>query len=465
MALMLQKLCQSSSICYIDRIPPEIADLICYSIDEKDVLHLRLVSKFWNNVVTPFMPGNINVVFKPESLQRLLDISRHPVISKQITSLYYEPNTLDEYVTQDDWEETIIDDSYLQGLEAIPSPDASERKLRAYRRSITKLRERPRHFYSRSHLENAYKVYTQMYAEQEDLRNKGYGLKEFSDAMSRLPNLSELRMNHGWAICQRPHNAKNAFAAGLIKAGGDYCGIPFMRSLLLAVQEAAIELGTLQLGSVDWKFLQESDKTLRCMKNALRHLTTLELAITTGMDESGNEIGVEIPTCREYLRNNTKLAEFLAAAPRLKDLAIGFDWFEPYCPAELNQIFGSTVWPCLESIALETIDTTSDNLNRFFEQHAFTLKHVSMRTIVLLDGTWTDALEHMNRILKLKSAYARGALLGKDPPQYWDLEPDIWAEHSDMRSQGNRTSKAIHDYLLEGGSCPLIDEVAHPQSF
>ena len=197
-------------------------------------------------------------------------------------------------------------------------------------------------------------------------------------------------MNHGWAICQRPKGAKNAFTADLHNARGDYCGIPFMRSLLLAVHEASIELGILQIDNVDWKFLQQSDEVLERMKTALRHLTTLELVISTGMDENGNEIGVEIPTCRRYHSNNTKLAEFLAAAPNLKDLAIGFDWYEPYCPAELRQVFGSTSGPCLESVALENIDAASENLNRFLEQHASMLKHVIMKTVRLLEGTWID---------------------------------------------------------------------------
>lgn len=454
---------ESSSTCYIERLPPEVAELICYSIDEKDVPNLRLVSKFWNNIATRFLLGNVNLVFKPESFQRLLDISRHPLISKHITSLYYEPNTLDDYTTQYDWESNIINNSDTGAFGALPGPDASERELRAWRRNITKIRERPRHNYSRSYLEKAYKEYTRMYAEQEELRRRDYGLQEFSDAMSRLPNLSEICMNHGWAIYVRRKDAINAFAAGLHYAGGDYCGIPFMSSLLLAVHEAGIKLSILQLGSVDWKFLQQSDEVLERMKSTLYYLTTLELAISTGMDQSGNDIGVEIPKCRRYLSKNAKLAEFLAAAPNLKNLTISFDWYEPFCPAELNQTVGSTTWPCLESITWENIDATSENINCFFERHASTLKHVTMRTMRLLEGTWIETLQKVNKVLNLKSAYIRGDLLGENPPQHWDLEPDLWAEHTDSRSQGNRTRKAIQDFLLQGGSCPLIDQDAHPQ--
>ena len=437
--------------------------MICYHIEEQDVPNLRLVSTFWNSVATPFLPGNVNLVFKPETFQRLLDISRHPVISRHITSLYYEPNTLREYITQDSWEENIFNRSYMKYYyQESPALGASERELRAWRRNLTKIREGPHHNYSRSYLDKAYKEYSRMYAEQEHLRSRHYGMQELSDAMSRLPNLSEICMNHGWAICQRSENAKNAFAAGLVNAGGDYCGIPIMRSLLLAVHEAGIKLEILQLGTVDWKFLQQSDEILERMKSTLHHLTTLELAISTGMHESGNGIGVDIPTCRKYLSKSPKLADFLAAAPNLRDLNINFDWNEPFSPARLNHVFGGTIWPCLESIALGNIDAASEDFNRFFEQHASTLKHVAMKTIGLQEGTWIATLERMNKVLNLESASMRGRILGEHPPQCWILEQDIWPEY--MQSQAIRTSKAIQDYLVQGGSCPLIDEGTYPQS-
>ena len=464
MALNYHSLSDPQSVCYSDRLPPEIASLVCYHINKEDVPNLRLVSNFWNNVATPFLLEDINVVFMPESFQRLLKISRHPVISKQVTSLYYEPNTLDEYKTEDSWERQICHRIHPEDLEATPAPDASERAHRAWRRNITRIRQRPRHNYSRSCLEEAYTEYTRMYAKQEDLRNRDYGFKELADAMSRLPKLSEICMNYGWAICQRPTNAKNPFAAGLINAGGDYCGIPFMRSLLLAVHAAGVELSTLELGSVDWKFLQLSDEILKRMESSLYHLTALELAISTGMDDSGNEIGVEILVCRRYLRNNAKLAKFLAAAPNLKNLTISFDWNKPYSPAKLNQIVGTQIWPCLESFAIKNVDAAPKHLNCFFEHHASTLKHISMDTIRLVKGTWLETLEKMSKVLNLNSAYIRGEILGENPPQCWNLEPDLWAEYSDLRSQGNRTSKAIQEYLVYGGTCPLIDEDAYPQS-
>ena len=462
MALKHQDPPQLSSLCYIERIPPEIANLICYSIDEEDALNLRLVCKFWNDVATPFMasmPGRVNLIFKPDSFQRLVDIPRHPVIGKQITSLYYEPELLVKYATQEDWEDDL---PYFPRREEEPPSDASERSHRLYNRNAARDRVSPVRKYSRSHLGKAYKEYTRMYAEQEDLRNRGHGFKELADAMSRLPKLSDICMNHGGAICEGPKGVNNAFAAGLSKMRGCHCvggGIPFMRSLVLAVHEAGIELDTLRLGHVDWKFLQQTDETLKRMKCTLRHLTTLELAIST----SPEDMCAEIPVCRNYLLNNSTLSEFFAAAPKLKDLAITFDGYKPYCPAALNQIVGDTVWPYLESIAMDNIDAMFSDWNHFFKRHASTLKHLTMRTIILRDGTWIDALEKMSQVLNLKSVYAEGHLIGKNPSQDWYLSAYVDTRFRRRPTQEYLTSKAVQDYLVEGGSCPLRDEVAHPQ--
>ena len=464
MALKRQNPLKTDSTCYIESLPTEISNSICHLIDEKDILNLRLASKFWNNIATFFFPRNVNLVFKPESFRRILEISRHPVISKQVTSLYYQPNILDEYVSQEKWEKRIAYSGYPRNFERCPGPDASERSLRCWRRNLTKYRARHLHRYSRGYVKKAYKGYTQRYAEQEDLRNRNYGLKELSNALSHFPNLSEICLNHGRAIYEPPIGFRDLFAGGLLSAGEDYCGIPFMRSLLHAIQEADVALNELQISSVDWRFLQQSGDAWVHMKSALRHLTILELEISTAMeDHRDGDFGVEIPTCRRYLDNNTnKLPDFLAAARNLKHLKISFQWHEPCCPAELEQVFGNVTWPCLESIILEYIDATSVNLDRFFRKHASTLKHLSMETVCLQKGNWPKTLERMNKVLNLKSADFRGYLLGEYPSQRWRLEPDALTELGYMRSQGIRTRKAVEEFLVRGGCCPLIDNDAHP---
>ena len=62
-------------------------------------------------------------------------------------------------------------------------------------------------------------------------------------------------------------------------------------------------------------------------------------------------------------------------------------------------------------------------------------------------------------MLQLKSAQLKGFLHGVDPYQYWDLD----GTNGGLTAQANRTREAIQNYLVHGGSCPLLDKVAHPQ--
>ena len=70
----------------------------------------------------------------------------------------------------------------------------------------------------------------------------------------------------------------------------------------------------------------------------------------------------------------------------------------------------------------------------------------------------------MAKILTLESASIRECLLGAELYHRWDLELAIWAWDSDLRDQGNRTSKVVEDYMVQRATYPLLAEVAHPQA-
>ena len=138
----------------------------------------------------------------------------------------------------------------------------------------------------------------------------------------------------------------------------DYCKIPYTRSLLLAVHQADIELRVLRLGGVDYKFIQQSNEILELMKTTCSNLTTLQIEFSIRTSENlpttEDETSVEVPSLWAYLGESTKLADFPAVAPSLKDMTIKFDYYdyEPFCAAELKQVFASTLWPFLESISM-----------------------------------------------------------------------------------------------------------------
>ena len=448
---------------FIDRLPPEIADTLCSYLGSTDIASLRLTSRFWTNIATPWLLPEAHLIFKPDSFERLLAISRHPVISRHVTSLFYEPDMLQKYYTQEEWEDDIPGADWMDKRPALPMPGASEREHRAYRRDCKKLVHQPRY----PHLNDAYAAYKKFYEEQQNLRLERYGAQALADALSGFPNLVDVCMSMGCKIYRQSNYVRRAFDAGLQIPWRDQdCiasgpGVYLVRSILFAVRQAGIQLRQLKLGDVDWKFFKARQSDMDQMKPSMRSVRDLELVVSTGHTE--DEVGIGIPECREYLENNS-LCEFLKASPDLEILSVSFDWLEPYCPAHLKQVVGNSTWPRLRSVSFEYLDVDMEDLLAFFESHCSSLYTLNLITIRLLRGRWAEVLERMHATLSLKSAYVGGKLLGEDPYQTWIVEPSFLVEDDDLSDQGNRTRKAIQDYLVAGGSCPLRDEEAHPQS-
>ena len=106
------------------------------------------------------------------------------------------------------------------------------------------------------------------------------------------------------------------------------------------------------------------------------------------------------------------------------------------------------------------INTDERSWVTFYNRHKTTLKEVYKDQTTLTSGWWPLVLERMHAALNLTVARVTGCFLGFDPGQCWHLYPAYPASHDDMSFQCNRTRKAIHDYLIGWGDCPLHDGVA-----
>jgi len=90
----------------LDRLPTELSQTICELVEIEGIQSLRLVSKLMKKLATPFLLSEMQLVFHPDSFERLLAISRHPELSKQVKILYYEPDAWDKHETQNSWEKS-----------------------------------------------------------------------------------------------------------------------------------------------------------------------------------------------------------------------------------------------------------------------------------------------------------------------------------------------------------------------
>ena len=449
----------------MDDLPPEIAEFICDTAHPGDIPSLRLVSRFWNGVASPYLLHKPKLLFKQDSFDRLLEISEHPLFSNLVTHLVYQPNTLTKR-NRVEWESAISTRvSITDEMSLPPGPNATEREERLYRRRCKKscVQLGPP---SKEELDNAWNTYETFLREQDDLRRRDYGFTELNEAITRFSNLRRVSMNHGWGLWHGNPDV-NPYADALARAGSDDqypdAGVPQMRSLLMALHASGVKLQSLRIGQVSWKFLMLDSDILGNLMKVLEPLECFEISISTGVDLEEDEIGIEIEECREFLEENA-LHNFLAAASKVEDLRVAFDWNDPYSAAEFDTTFSETRWTCLTILSLECVEIIESDWLGFLERHASTLKELDLRSIELAYGSWVDVLEGTRKLLVLDCVSLSGRLTGISPQQHFELEPDTWASHRDMRSQGNRTREALENYLVSGGVCPLRDEEEHPNT-
>ncbi|CAD6592581.1 MAG: hypothetical protein ASARMPREDX12_006257 [Alectoria sarmentosa] len=150
-------------------------------------------------------------------------------------------------------------------------------------------------------------------------------------------------------------------------------------------------------------------------------------------------------------------------APELESLSIAFDYRTNDYATQLKHIVCDHHWPNLVRVEFGKIDATQADFAEFFTRHASTLRHLGLRAIRLVEQCqWVPTLEMVQKTLSLDTATLGLGIYCEDPPQYWPLEANVFEYDDDENAQGNITRKALSNYLVHGGCCPLLDEERHP---
>ena len=446
----------------MERLPLELSNAVCGLLAVEDILQLRLVSRHSYQVATPFFPSEIHLIFTLKSFEKLLVISKHPVISQQIRSIYYEADTLD-LVDRKQWEESITCGDYLESMPRWVPPDAPEEEHRARERELAEWGQQPRHSHTHEELDHGWVQYQRFYHDQVELCRQRYGIRELQEALIRLPNVKTFRMSMGHNLKVQSEYLKKVFSAGFKSPFGDDCrghaaGVPQLRSMLLSMHEAGIKLQTFECGDVSWKLFRCSKKDLRAFATTLSQVRRLKLHLSTGMAASGNEIGVDLPECRRFLKNG-RIRDMITHAKDLEYLEIKFDWWSPVFGIELGNIVGDQIFPRLASVTFSHVETNEEELIRFLERHKATLRSLHLDSMCLASGEWTSTVPRIRSSLELDECEIEGRLFSDDPRRDFDLGMIEW---DDARFPEDRPRiekrKAIEEWFTKGGECPFTDE-------
>ena len=130
-------------------------------------------------------------------------------------------------------------------------------------------------------------------------------------------------MNHGWALWGGDGLSpdRNPYAEALVHARPGArrdSGVGQLRSLLCAIDEAHIQLQSLRLGYISWRFLELEEFRMTTMKNVLVPLKQFELHISTG------RLGAEETECREFLDKTYTLVSIRWTVPPQLVLIVSF---------------------------------------------------------------------------------------------------------------------------------------------
>ena len=456
----------------LDRLPNEIIHIVFENLAQRHIGSLRLVCKRFAAIGSGYILTEAHLFCKSSQFEQLRQISEHPIISRKVDSLFYEADTLDDYGSIQNWRQHVCVPRWMHdlALEGIipPSPTASEREKRRFRRELIKAINGSGFRNGDMLLRESYDRYVKYLADQESLRAQDYNVGMLKGIMAKMPNLKIIEMSTESCLNNgRSARMERSFKDGLVVPYGDRqvdegCGVGQLRSLLLAADAAGLKLETLSAGSVDWRFFRESGKqdiqTLRKMQRAVRHLRNLTLYISTSSEYDEDYIvgpvsHFMVPACAEYLRQSSNLKDFVTATPDLERLDFNFDCYEPFPPATLCDSVGTFKWHSLRVVGLAFISANEDCLAQFFDRHASSLRKIRLDTMLLTTGSWASLLQRARKILKLEQAALFGTLKGTDLDEthLLDLPPGL---------NGGRRAKIqvqIEKYLLKGGDGPLLD--------
>ena len=422
--------------------------MICKHLDISDIINLRLSSRRTSYLATPYLLPTANLIFTPASFQRLVAISKHPVISQYVKALHYQANSLKKYPTRAEWQASL---RYFEGI--------SKREMRDHDRESHGVEDGPRHFYSPKQLEEGYRAYQEMIRLQDNLRAREYGMDLLRQAMLQLPSLKEVFLSFVDTCSALGDYFWKNFDATLLHPSDDLgsdglAGADQFRSVLLAAHDVDLKLSRLEVHGIDWHFFRSSPDDMGKMKLAIKDLRDLDLRFT-----SGHDTGIEIREWRLFVRNNV-VAQFLSGSPNLEKLSVSFPWPEVRKAAELKHVINSNTWPILKHVDFQDMATNDGELIAFYSRHSSTLRSIVLANMTLLTGEWPSTLRKMQEILRLDKAATCGLLRSVNPRREWDL--DIFPPHlyTAYREEIVGLPGVTRDFLLHGGVCPLNDSDA-----
>ena len=404
----------------MDHSPAELLIAVCELLSKEEIARLRLVSRRTCQIATPFLMSEVKLVFMPESFRRLVDISKHPIISRHITSILYEAGTIVGNDRSSSEGSTVSEGDSIAMPPLLPST-ASVQEWYDFTRRVGKYSWKP---YKSDELVDGWVHYQQFYQQQDQLIRWRYGEREIREAIARLPNLKEFHISVAAHLSlSRSSYLERVSRAGFPKVCDDcnakhFPGVPQLQSWLLPMQDEGIKLQAFRCENISWEFFRCPEVFLQAFASTLAQVRELYLRIA--VDEGEVYDGQEAEQCRRCL-NNGILRDSITTASKTEALCIQFDFPNRNFGIDLHNVVGNYTWSSLDRVVLGGVKTTEDQLIGFLARHRATLRHFKISSMLLSHGEWPILLPKIRSVIPLSEFLLEGDLLSVNPHRLFEI--------------------------------------------
>ena len=384
-----------------DRLPPELIHMVFVYLEPTEVATFRWVGRVAAEVGLQYLVPKVYLRLNEESYDRLLAIAHHPLASKYVINFQYEIGFL-KRLSREKFDRTVVMTRVISqpnGFSERPHNSASARAWRVYNRGSTRnlplLSERQ--FTQR--LNRAWSMYETSQTSQEKLEQANFFHEKIAEAMKRFQNLQTISAHADYTHERYNAQIKDLLPTCFFWSRGcrPSSNLDATTSVLLAASSAGRPIRSFDCQHFMWQqIFSQDEKILAALKRSMSHLKVMTLALVS--PERIDELDIAVA---KYLETGLVM-EFITSAPELESLKL-FSRQKTMIESMLylKAMIGDFHWSYLKAVSLGGLSSREDDLVRFCQRHAHTLKDLSLRYMILYEGSWKVTFYRIRRAFRL----------------------------------------------------------------
>lgn len=448
----------SPQISHIDRLPSEILHIICLYLSEanrsevedySDLANLRLTSRKWDQLGARAMMHTLHVRFSHHSLQNLLKVAQHPVLSTFVQHVHYDSAPLQQH-TESSFERELrtISDVKLYGRK----PYYSGAPIRNHRYEGD----------LRVVIKESWSKYQDMLLEQAYMRKHHIVQSVLARVLHLLTNLQKVTVqtqnwkfstSHAFIRASECLPATNLEYFADADMDGSYSEVALSDIAMSCAHHP--RLSAFAMSAVQWRSFLPAPASLNIYTPMFASLKVLKLIFEPWLT-------MDTPA-ESAVQMQQEFGNVLAAAKELEsvDFKVRYGYktlydfgleYDLFMTVKLETIFAPCTFENLKILALTQITSSTLGMADFLKKHVSSLRNLTVDTLQILDEKVADILTMylcFRDSLKLDSIRLGGIWILRDSGS---LEAFV----ANMEEIGARR---LESWIIEKSEMPLSEAV------